>query len=149
MMARARDADGAPAVDGRGVSARLGALVRPGARTWQVTFAGLLALVVYGSVVPPSQEPGFVLPIPDWVQHGVAYAALMLTLLAGQRRPRAWIDACALLLLGAAIEAIQGWLGYRSADARDFLADLIGVAMGGAIAIGTFARSSAARAGAG
>ncbi|MBU6244488.1 MAG: hypothetical protein KGP12_04650 [Actinomycetales bacterium] len=87
------------------------------------------------------------LPIPDWVQHGVAYAALMLTLLAGQRRPRYWIDAGALLVLGAGIEVLQGWLGYRMADARDLLADAVGIALGAACAMLLLARLKAVHAG--
>lgn len=126
---------------------RAGMLLRRGGRAWQAAFVLLLAVVVYGSLVPPSKEPGFVLPIPDWVQHGVAYAALMLTLLAGQRRPRYWIDAGALLVLGAGIEVLQGWLGYRMADARDLLADAVGIALGAACAMLLLARLKAVHAG--
>lgn len=137
---------GPEATGARRLPMQAGALLRRGGRAWQVVFVLLLAVVVYGSLVPPSKEPGFVLPFPDWVQHGVAYAALMLTLLAGQRRPRYWIDAGALLVLGAVIEVLQGWLGYRVADALDLLADAVGIALGAACAMPLLARLKAVHA---
>lgn len=131
---------GPEAAGGRHRRIRSGMPFHRGSRGWQVAFALMLALVVYGSLVPPSQEPGFAPSIPDWLQHGAAYAALMTTLLAGQRRPRYLVDACALFILGAVIEVLQGRLGYRVADARDLSADAVGIVLGGVIALLSFHR---------
>lgn len=66
----------------------------------------------------------------DKVEHAVSYLVLMAWF--GGLSPRAahrWI-ALGLLALGAVIEVAQGWSGYRSADARDLVADAVGIALG-------------------
>jgi VanZ family protein len=70
----------------------------------------------------------------DKLEHAFAYLVLMAWF--GGLSPRAahrWI-ALGLLVLGGLIEVAQGLSGYRTADARDLLADAVGIALGWALA---------------
>lgn len=117
-----RDRGGTPVIDG----------VSQARRVWRATFAVLLVLVIVGSLVPPTTvSRGSV--IPDWVQHGLSYGLLMVTLLAGQASRRYRASAALLAVIGGVLELVQGSLGYRAAEWRDFLADGVGIAAGALI----------------
>lgn len=105
-----------------------------GSWAWRVAFGLILIAIVYGSLAPVSSNGGWAVPLPDWAQHALGYAMLMATLMAGQRRRRVWWSAVALILLGAALEGVQGWLGYRSAEFKDLLADAVGIGSVGVLA---------------
>lgn len=105
-----------------------------GSLPWRLAFCVLLALVVIGSLTPSSDQGGPVLPIPDWAQHAIGYGLLMATLVASQTRLRIWRSGLALVGLGVVLELVQGWLGYRFAEAKDLLANSIGIAAVGLVA---------------
>lgn len=102
---------------------------RRGALIWRIAFCVLLVLVVLGSLTPSTGEGGPVLPIPDWAQHAIGYGLLMAALVGSQVRPRMWLSALALVGLGALLELVQGWLGYRFAEVKDLLANGVGIAL--------------------
>lgn len=102
---------------------------RRGALAWRIAFCVLLVLVVVGSLTPSTGEGGPILPIPDWAQHAIGYGLLMAALVGSQVRPRMWRSALALVGLGAILELVQGWLGYRFAEAKDLLANGVGIAL--------------------
>ncbi len=71
-------------------------------------------------------------PDGDKVEHFTAYAMLSAwSVLIFARRRGHWKAAAALLLLGIAIELAQGaFTTDRTMDARDALADALGIAFG-------------------
>lgn len=89
----------------------------------------LVLLIIYLSLRPG----GPVLPpkISDKLQHVIAYGVLTywFTCLYLHRSARA-AYAAGFVLLGVALEFIQGWTGYRSFDFADMAADLLGVVFG-------------------
>lgn len=111
---------------------RLPEAARPGANGWRVAFAVVLAAVVVGSVLPPGDDPATRIAVPDWLQHGLGYGVLMVTLVASQAQPRLWWSALVLVALGLALELVQGWLGYRYAELKDLLANAAGIGLAGA-----------------
>lgn len=103
----------------------------PSGRLWRIAFVVILILVIVGSLVPPAAASAGS-GIPDWAQHGIAYGLLMATLLACQARKRYLASAAVLIGVGAALELVQGLLGYRAAEWRDLAADAVGIAAAGA-----------------
>lgn len=97
-------------------------------------FWALAACVAVLSLVPGSSLPDqgpFLLW--DKAQHALGFAALAAWgLLAYPQRP--WQVLLGLLAFGAAIELAQACTPWRQADARDWLADAVGVALGAALA---------------
>jgi VanZ family protein len=89
--------------------------------------AALTAIIVFASIVP--------LPVPgagvggDKFGHFFAYFALALAGAGIVPAERLWIVMLRCLLLGFALEVVQGlWLEARQADWRDMLANSAGVA---------------------
>ncbi len=108
-------------------------------RAWQVGGAILLLGVFAGMVSPalgifPSVSIRSLLQFDKWLHGGIF---LVLTVwYTGQYARRAyWKIAFGLLLFGGGIEVVQRFLTYRSGDFLDFLANLVGVALGLAIAL--------------
>ncbi len=96
-------------------------------------FVGLLAVVVL-SVIPKEAIPS--LGLPDILAHMAAYAALALAGGIAFRRARSlFMLAAGLLLLGATLELVQGFLPSRDASGYEFLANMVGIALGSAAAI--------------
>jgi len=99
------------------------------ARRWlKALFAAAVAGVLVFALWPVEELP----PLQtgwDKADHLAAFAALAMLGFAAwpERRLRvvAW-----LLVLGAAIELLQGLTGYRTMDWRDFVADGLGVVLG-------------------
>lgn len=111
-------------------------------RLWIGLIAALTALIIVASVVP--------FPIPgaelsgDKFGHFFAYFTLALAGAGIVPADRVWIVVLRCLLLGLALEIVQGfWLEARQADWRDMLANSAGVA--GAWLIVRGGRSSWAR----
>ena len=105
-------------------------------RFWWLCDWAILLAVVLGSLIPPNEFPKPVALFNDKVLHFVAYF-LMAFWFAGslERRRYPWV-AIGLLVLGAAIEVLQYFMGFgRDADWRDFVADGLGVALGLGIAL--------------
>ncbi|MBL8385623.1 MAG: VanZ family protein [Burkholderiales bacterium] len=98
-------------------------------RLWQAIGAALIALVIHQSLtVDPLEIPA---APGNLGGHLVAYATLMAWFsqidLAARRRC-AW--ALAFVLLGAALEFLQGQTGYRTFDPADMVANAAGVGAG-------------------
>jgi VanZ family protein len=100
---------------------------------WGIGWA-LIAMVIYGSLERPTRQD-VPFPISDKVVHFAAYWLMTIWfcgVLARRRYP--WV-ALWLLMFGAAIEVMQGAMGYgRDADWRDLLANSLGIATGLALA---------------
>lgn len=86
-----------------------------------------IAVVIYGSLERPTQQD-VPFPINDKVVHFCAYWLMTFWfcgVLARRRYP--WV-AFWLFLFGAAIEVMQGVMGFgRDADWRDLLANSLGI----------------------
>jgi VanZ family protein len=73
--------------------------------------------------------------LSDKLSHFIAFAALMAWFGGVFRLPvTPWV-ALGLLAFGVLIELLQGMLPYRTAEMRDVLADLLGIAVGWAAAL--------------
>jgi len=95
---------------------------------WRALGYALVAIVIWLSLTP--QPPELHVEQGDKLQHVVAYGALMLwfaQLHAGRARAGA---ALALVVLGVALEGVQGLTGYRSFDVIDMAANTAGVVLG-------------------
>ena len=100
-------------------------------------YLGLLLVVVL-SLIPQESVPRT--GLWDKANHVLAYAALAATGSLAHRGIRAWIlVAVGLLILGAALEAVQSMLPGRVASFQDTLANAIGVALGALLAAGVAA----------
>ena len=98
-------------------------------------FVGLLAVIIM-SVIPKEAIPS--LGLPDILAHMAAYAALALAGGIAFRRARSlFMLAAGLLFLGASLELVQGFLPSRDASGYEFLANVVGIALGSAAAIST------------
>lgn len=97
-------------------------------QAWLAGGGLLVALVVVLSLLPPGPEG---MPSgTDKIGHFLAYGTLAVWF-GGvfERRRFAWI-AVALIVLGAAMEFAQGFVGGREPDVMDALANTLGVALG-------------------
>lgn len=104
-------------------------------RLWFALWLAMIAAVMYGSLLPAGDLPEPLFPGVDKLQHLLGYAALAGYAVMLFERARAHaLAALAMLLLGVAIEFMQGALTEsRSADAADALANGIGVFAGWAL----------------
>jgi VanZ family protein len=104
-------------------------------RTLELGLAVLYALGIFvvGSLrnTPPAARE-----VSDKLQHGLGFALLALLWCRALQRVRpSWslpaVVSTAFLLsvaLGGALELWQGWLGYRSCELLDWIADALGAA---------------------
>jgi VanZ family protein len=94
--------------------------------TGGLLLAGLIGLL---SLAPVSQLPR--VRIWDKLEHAAAYVALSLWFAALLTRRQWALLLASLLLYGALIEIAQGAMGMgRTADFRDFIANLLGALIG-------------------
>ena len=105
-------------------------------RAWRrIGWFGVV-LLLYLSFTP--QPPEIAMEQGDKVGHALAYAVLFFWWaqlhVAARSRLRL---AAGLMMLGVAIEYVQGWTGWRSFDYHDMLADLAGVSFGWLLAATT------------
>lgn len=100
-------------------------------RLWLTAGWLLICLVVISCLLPaPDIEPVARL-LPDKAEHAIAFFGLTLWFCGLYARPRWRIVALGFLALGIGIEILQGTLTTtRSMDARDALADGIGILVG-------------------
>lgn len=92
---------------------------------WRAVGWGLVAVVVYASLMPAPPLPGF--SAADKVAHVAGYAGLMLWFVQLYQRPAYGRVALALVTLGVGLEVAQGLTGYRSFDYWDMAANGLGV----------------------
>ena len=118
------------AVAGAGRSGRVADPPSRLEQAWRaVGWLGVAGVIVL-SLIP---EPPTVTPFAheDKFGHMAAYAALMLWFAHLHPAPRARSKvALGLLMLGVALEFVQGWLGARTFSLPDMGADALGIALG-------------------
>ena len=115
----------------------LRAFERP--RLWLGIWIFGWGLCIVLSLISPPQI-GVDIPDSDKLGHVLAYAVLSAWAVAIFARRRAhWRAALALLALGIALEFAQGWLtDDRMMDARDAIADAIGIVLGQLLALSSW-----------
>jgi len=90
---------------------------------------GWAAAIVWLSLTPAPPKLDF--EHGDKLGHFLAYGALMFWFCLLYFRTRVRIlYAAGFIAMGIGLEFIQGWLGYRTYDPFDMLANTIGVALG-------------------
>ena len=89
----------------------------------------LVAAIVWLSVTPQVIDTG--VEQGDKLGHLLAYGTLMFwfCVLYRSLRIRA-LYAAGFIAMGIALEFVQGWLGYRSFEVADMVANATGVALG-------------------
>lgn len=97
-------------------------------RFWLVCGWVQVALVVYLSLTPHPPEP-MSFDHADKLEHALAYAVLAFWF-CQIYRTAVWRVCAALLGLGAGLEYVQGWTGYRAYEVLDMLADGTGLVFG-------------------
>ena len=109
------------------------------ARRWQIAGVCLLATVLGLALVPEEWLWGsgglssFFLS--DKLVHGVTFVTLALWFSGQYAPPSYWRLVLGLAAFGLLIEVIQRMVSYRTADGMDFVADLVGIAIGMSIAL--------------
>lgn len=100
---------------------------------WLIAGWLLVLLVIFLSLAPVSIE----VPVDegDKFGHVAAYAALMFWFAnLFETLNRRSMLAIGFVVLGIALEFVQGWTDYRTFEAADMAADAFGVAAGWALA---------------
>ncbi len=109
------------------------------ARRWRIGGIFLLALVLVLALVPADwfwpDSPDAAFFISDKWLHGITFTALALWFSGQYARNSYWRLILGLVAFGLLIEVTQRMVSYRTADWMDLLADLLGVAVGMAIAL--------------
>lgn len=93
---------------------------------WLAIGWSLILLVTVLSLLPTQRLPD--VSYNDKLGHFLAYFTLMAWF--GQIYGRRLVPALSLLAMGASIELLQGWSGYRDMSGLDMLANAAGVAVG-------------------
>jgi VanZ family protein len=83
----------------------------------------MVAAIVWASLTPAPPSAG-----NDKVAHFVAYGVLMFWF--AQLYARRIPYAAGFIAMGTALEFLQGWLGYRSFELYDMIANAGGVLLG-------------------
>lgn len=96
-------------------------------RVWLTLGAVWVGMVIYACLIP--QEPSTGIPGMDKLLHFCAFAGLAGWFGAVVRRSRHGLVGIGLLLLGMAIEILQGQTG-RDPSIWDWAADAVGVGFG-------------------
>ncbi len=91
----------------------------------------LVGAVVFISLAPLDADTD--LGVSDHTGHVIAYLVLMTWFGGAYRRRRHLRVAGLLILLGLTMETLQGLMGFRAVEAKDIVANLLGVALGFAV----------------
>ena len=95
---------------------------------YRAVFWGM-CLGIFVLAMLPTNPSSIAFPDADKIVHAMAFAGL--SFIGGLAYPvRILVLAFFLVLLGAAIEVAQGFTPDRSPELFDFLADLVGIALG-------------------
>jgi len=99
-------------------------------RLWLAGGWLLVGLVIYLSLIPHPPEPKY-FPSADKLGHVFAYCGLSLWFCQLYRTVASRMTTISALIgLGAGLEFIQGWMGYRYFEVWDMAANTAGVMMG-------------------
>ena len=93
---------------------------------WLAIGWSLVLVVTVLSLMPVQQLPE--VSYNDKIGHLLAYFSMMAWF--GQIHERRPTPVFALLAMGALLEVLQGWSGYRDMSGLDMLANAAGVALG-------------------
>lgn len=105
---------------------------------WRAIGWLLVALVIYFSLTPHPVEID--MAQGDKLGHALGYMGLMLWFVQlYERRLHLWWGA-GFVVLGIALEYVQGWTGYRNFEYWDMAADGAGVTVGWLLGGTTLAR---------
>lgn len=104
-------------------------------RFFSVAFGWALVAAIIWLSVAPIEPPPTGIPESDKLGHLLAYGTLMFWFCVLYRplRVRAF-HAAGFIVMGIALEFVQGWLGYRSFEVADMAANAAGVGLGLGIA---------------
>ena len=103
---------------------------------WLAIGWGLVATIVWLSVTPKPPDIG--IEHGDKLGHFGAYSAATFWFCQlYSRRPTRIAYAAGFIAMGVALEFVQRWLGYRSFEVLDMLADAVGVLLALAAASAT------------
>ncbi len=103
-------------------------------RLWLAIGWAIVAAIVYGSVMHSPPSLGF--EQSDKLEHLGGYGLVMFWFCQLYRARRARLGyALAFVALGVTLEFVQRWLGYRSFEVADMVADAAGVALGWGLAL--------------
>jgi VanZ family protein len=95
---------------------------------------GWAAAIVWLSLTP--SPPQVDVHYGDKLGHFAAYGLLMLWFsLLYPLRPARVLYMVAFVAMGVGLEFLQGWLGYRTIDFADMVANTLGVLLGSAAAL--------------
>jgi len=97
-------------------------------RVWLLGFWFTLALVTWLALTPSPPRP--VTYFSDIVLHAAAFTVLMFLCCQAHFRTTLLPPALAMLAYGLGIEVVQGLMGARFAEVKDFLVDLVGIGAG-------------------
>ena len=109
------------------------------ARRWKIAGIILLTMVLVAALVPsdwfwsPGHSSGFY--VSDKWLHGITFTVLALWFSGQYARHYYWRLITGLVAFGLLIELTQRMVAYRTADWMDLFADLLGIAIGMAIAL--------------
>jgi VanZ family protein len=96
-------------------------------KLWSAIGWLIIATVIYLSLTPDPIEID--MEQGDKLGHMLAYFVMMIWFSQLYlRRMHAWL-ASGFIVLGVALEYVQGWSGYRDFEYMDMLADAIGVSL--------------------
>ena len=90
---------------------------------------GWIAVLVYGSLAPADDVEGAYV-FGDFVLHAFGYFGLTVLFVFSQRQPKIWISAIVAMIIGIALEGVQGLTPDRSMQAVDALANAVGALTG-------------------
>jgi len=96
---------------------------------WLAIGWGLVATIIWLSVTPKPPDLG--VEHGDKLGHFMAYGSVMFWFCQLYPRYATRIAyGAGLIAMGVALEFVQRWLGYRSFEVADMVADAIGVLLG-------------------
>ena len=100
-------------------------------RYWvaRVLAAGWLVVLILGSIAPADDVESAYL-FGDFVLHAFGYFGLTVLFVFSQRQPKIWISAIVAMILGIALEGVQGLTPDRAMQASDALANAVGALTG-------------------
>jgi VanZ family protein len=111
---------------------------------WSVVAVILAIAATVAALLPPRGTPG--IEVADLGEslalllHLAGFAALAFSSILAQERPRPLLTAAVLMVYAGGLQVAQGWVGLRSFQISDLVANAVGIGLGVALGIGLTAR---------